>query len=181
MPFFAVVLGWNYSSRLEVTNATVECLSWYIVIHIVNIQVASRTHRCPRPTSNGMRKILYTVSGKVIKGVSYGRRLGYPTANLDRREYMRKKMAIPFGIYAGLAKTGAKTYSAGIIIGPIDVKGLPKIEAHLLDFSADIYGKRVELSLLEYVRPFETFSDEGVLKKQIAHDIRRIRAFVFRG
>ena len=126
-----------------------------------------------------MRKVLYTVNGKVIRGERRGKRLGFPTANLDRCEYARKKMAIPFGIYAGLAKTASKTYSAGIVIGPLDTKGLPKLEAHLLDFSGKLYGKKIELFLLEFLRPFFRFNDEDALKKQISEDVKKIRTILF--
>jgi len=111
--------------------------------------------------------------------MSYGKKLGFPTANLDRREYSRKKMDIPFGIYAGLAKTKTKTYSAGIVVGPRDTKGRVKLEAHLLDFSGDLYGQRIDLFLLEFLRPFRIYTDEDALKKQISEDVRNIRTLLF--
>ena len=127
-----------------------------------------------------MRKVLYTIRGKVIRGMNYGKYLGFPTANVDRRDYARKGIPIPLGIYAGLAKIAAKTYSAGIVIGPLDTKGLPKLEAHLLDFSDNLYGQRIELFLLEFLRPFHIFTDEETLKKQISKDVRKIRSILFK-
>ncbi len=44
------------------------------------------------------------ISGKVIYGDRYGKRLGFPTANLDRREYSRRKLKIRFGVYTGWAE-----------------------------------------------------------------------------
>jgi riboflavin kinase/FMN adenylyltransferase len=112
------------------------------------------------------------ITGKVIKGDQYGRKLGFPTANLDRREYNRKGMKIKFGVYAGTSSTGHK---AAIVIGPMDKKGLPKLEAHLLGFEGNLYGKKMSLTLIKYIRPFKKYKTEGELKKAIAADIKAIK------
>jgi riboflavin kinase/FMN adenylyltransferase len=144
---------------------------------------------------------MVTIVGRVIYGKKYGRKLGFPTANLDRRDYVRRKLKIKLGIYAGYAVIGEKTtfprpsphhfgYAQGdpeldrmgqegreherkaaIVIGPIDNRGLPKIEAHLLNFKGNLYGKKVILSLGKYIRSFREFKNEGELKKQIQKDI----------
>ncbi len=127
-----------------------------------------------------MQKALYTVSGKVIQGMQYGQRLGFPTANLDREEYQKNNMHIPFGVYAGIATVSGKekAYQAGIVIGPADESGLPKIEAHLLDFSADLYGEKLFLSLVCYLRPYSIFKSEDSLKRTIANDLEKVRAAI---
>src|SRR5580698_4080518 len=105
------------------------------------------------------------ISGKVIKGDQYGRRLGFPTANLDRRQYNRDKLKIKFGVYAGTSSTGHK---AAIVIGPLDKKGLPKLEAHLIGFKGNLYGKKLSITLIKYIRPFKKYNNEDELKKAIA-------------
>jgi riboflavin kinase/FMN adenylyltransferase len=124
-----------------------------------------------------MKKTLFTLRGKVVRGTRIGRKLGFPTANIDRREYVRKKLRIPFGVYAGIAviSGGKKAYPAGIVIGPLDKKGLPKIEAHLLDFSGTLYGKELCLSITRYLRRYKVFKSEASLKKAIAGDLKRVR------
>ena len=123
---------------------------------------------------------LYTLTGKVITGAGYGRRLGFPTANLDAEHYRNEKLDIPLGIYAGTAEILGirKTYRAGIVIGPLDAAGVPKIEAHLLDFSGDLYGKELHLSLLRFLRPFQKFDNESSLKSKIAADLLAVRKLV---
>lgn len=113
-----------------------------------------------------------------MPGAGYGRKLGFPTANLDRREYVRKGIRIPFGVYAGTATIAGirRVYRAGIVIGPMDKKGFPKIEAHLLDFSGALYGERVSLSLIRYLRPYREFKNADLLKRQIAEDLKKVRA-----
>lgn len=112
-----------------------------------------------------------------MRGRGYGRRLGFPTANLDRRQYARLKEKPALGIYAGIAKINNQTkeYRAAIIIGPSDKKCLPKIEAHLLNFSGTLYGKRLLLTLLNYLRPFLDFDSEVALKNQIRADLAQVR------
>lgn len=109
-----------------------------------------------------------TISGIVVKGDQYGRKLGFPTANLDRREYNRRGLKLKFGIYAGASSTGHK---AAIVIGPLDKKGLPKIEAHLIGFKGNLYGKKIVLELKKHLRPFKKFKNETDLKRAIKKDI----------
>ncbi len=117
------------------------------------------------------------ITGRVVRGAGYGKELGFPTANLDRRGYSHLKKKPRIGIYAGRAflpndHTG---YQAAIVIGPLDQKGLPKIEAHLLHFKGAIYGKRISLTLGAYLRSFKNFRTVAELKSQIRADLRATR------
>jgi len=120
---------------------------------------------------------MLSISGKVILGQKYGRVLGFPTANLDRREYLRKKLNIRFGVWAGKAIIGDKKYKAAIVIGPLDKSGLPKLEAHLLNFKGNLYGKKITISLHKYLRPFKKFKNINQLKKQIGLDVKKVKKY----
>lgn len=124
-----------------------------------------------------MLKKLFTLYGRVIRGARIGKRLGFPTANLDRKIDRKIKLRIHHGVYAGIAAIlpRNKTYRAGIVIGPLDKKGLPKIEAHLLNFSGNLYGKRIRLAATRYLRRYKFFKKEEALKKAIANDLKAIR------
>lgn len=122
------------------------------------------------------------ISGKVIKGEGYGRTLGFPTANLDRRSYSARRMKVRLGIYAGWAgvedrskKLEVRKYKAAIVIGPLDRNNLPKIEAHLLGFKGSLYGKSLSIYLGKYLRPFRKFKNVEILKGQIKKDIILIK------
>lgn len=116
------------------------------------------------------------ISGKVIRGEKIGRRLGFPTANLDRRSFARRRQRIKFGIWAGYARIASgKNWLAGIVIGPSDKAGLPKLEVHLIGFRGSLYGKRLSVSLNKYLRPFKKYSSEEKLIRQIKKDIRKIK------
>lgn len=123
---------------------------------------------------------MYTISGKVIRGAGYGQKMGYPTANLDRRQYLRLSKKPKYGIYAGIAKLQrtARKYKAAIIIGPKDKRGLPKIEAYLLGFTGVLYGEKLVLSFRKYLRPFMSFRNKHVLKGQILKDIQKVHEII---
>ena len=120
--------------------------------------------------------MLYRITGTVEHGEHLGRKLGYPTANLNRVEYVRQKMQVPFGVYAGTAMIEGDTteHKAAIVIGPLDVQGLPKIEAHLLGYRGDLYGKKLTLQLLHFIREFRKFESEEALIRQIGEDMKEI-------
>jgi FAD synthase len=116
------------------------------------------------------------IEGKVIKGDGYGRKLGFPTANLDRKQFLKDKMNFPLGIYAGVAFLHHinKIRKTAIVIGPLDKKGVPKIEAHILGFKGKLYGKKLTLYLYKFLRPFEVFKTERLLIAQIKKDVKRV-------
>jgi len=119
------------------------------------------------------------ISGKVIHGDNYGKTLGFPTANLDRKQYVREKLKIKFGIWSGWATimdSQTLQYRAAIVVGPYDKYKLPKIEAHLLDFRGSLYGKKIRIILYKYIRTFKKFKDEDSLKRQIQKDIMKINS-----
>ena len=122
------------------------------------------------------------ITGRVLHGDHYGRKLGFPTANLDRRDFVRRKTKVRLGVYSGVAVVGAdiirlpsKKWKAGIVIGPIDHRGLPKIEAHLIGFKGNLYGKKITIILGKFIRPFKKFKSEQDLKRQISKDIKLIK------
>lgn len=124
--------------------------------------------------------MLYAISGTVVRGDGYGRKLGFPTANLDPSPFRKEGFTISAGVYAGTARLagGKKAYKAGIVVGPVREGGAPKIEAYLLHFEGDLYGKELSLELQKFLRPFAEYGSEAELKEQIAKDVARVDCFV---
>ena len=117
-----------------------------------------------------------TVSGIVIHGDGFGKKLGYPTANIDRDEYQEKGLDLAYGVYAGVVTRGnGDQYMAGMVVGPEDSTGLPKLEAHLLDFDGDLYGERLVFEIGDFLRPFENYETIDEIKAAITTDIATIR------
>lgn len=117
------------------------------------------------------------ITGTVIHGDGYGRTIGFPTANLDHEQYVANHLNPTRGIYAGwvqIIDTGI-WHKAGIVIGPDDNEGIPRLEAHLLDYSGDLYGQQLLFELTTYIRAFETYPDETALRAAIAADIETIK------
>ncbi|MDC1205305.1 riboflavin kinase [Candidatus Pacebacteria bacterium] len=116
-------------------------------------------------------------SGQVIKGDGYGRIVGYPTVNIDRDDYLAQKLDLKHGIYAGFVtlETSQKNYLSGIVIGPFDTGGLPKLEAHLIDFSGDLYGEMVTFYIFKHIRPFKVYETKEALRVDIEKDITAIK------
>lgn len=106
----------------------------------------------------------YIISGKVVKGDSYGRKIGFPTMNLE----IETKELPAGGVYAGEVILDGKVYRAGIVINP-----KKKIDAHLLEYSGDTYGKKVTLKISKFLRKYKKFNTEEKLIIQIKKDLSK--------
>ena len=114
------------------------------------------------------------ISGKVVQGKGKGKKLGFPTINIELRE------KIDSGVYAGkvitreLGANGKRMrtnmWPAGIFIG----KNKKILEAYLIDFSGDLYGKEMSVTIREKMRDVMKFENDEKLKKQIKEDIELI-------
>jgi riboflavin kinase/FMN adenylyltransferase len=119
----------------------------------------------------------YSLSGCVIHGDARGRTMGFPTANLD---LTNSTFAIPkSGVYAGIVSTEGKRYEALVNVGSNPTFGANdmRLEAHLLDFDGDLYGKTITAELYSFVRGEKAFENVEALKKQIMADEKQIRNF----
>lgn len=115
------------------------------------------------------------VAGCVIHGRELGRRLGFPTANLR----LAADEGPRFGVYAVLARAAGagRWHAASASWGtrPHFDDGEPLLEVHLLDFSANLYGRVLEVEFIEKLRDEQVFSSTAALLEQIAADIRATR------
>jgi riboflavin kinase/FMN adenylyltransferase len=113
----------------------------------------------------------YSLAGRVIRGDALGRRLGFPTANLEADG----KALPPSGVYAVQANVASRAYRAVLNIGKRPTLGRPppelRVEAHLLDFDGDLYDRELELTFVEKLREERRFASLEELREQIARDI----------
>ena len=115
----------------------------------------------------------YELDGIVVAGDQRGGTLGYPTANLA----LDPQLVCPaFGIYAG----GALDHRAAVSIGTNPHYGGTerRIEPYLLDYSGDLYGKRLVVELWQRLRDEAVFETEEALIEQIGRDVDATRAAV---
>lgn len=119
----------------------------------------------------------YTVSGPVLRGAGLGRQLGYPTANVGADP----AKILPPGIFAARVRLGAESYDAVLSVGRRPtvntLGGRLILEAHLLDFSRMIYGRRLEVEFLRHLRPERRFASREALVEHIKADIAAARRF----
>ncbi|MBS1644541.1 MAG: bifunctional riboflavin kinase/FAD synthetase [Bacteroidetes bacterium] len=130
-------------------------------------------------TANQMLDRPYSLSGIVVKGEQLGRKLGYPTANLHPHSSLQLIPAI--GIYAAQVRVGSRLYNSAMSIGvrpTVAEHGALSIEAHLLDFSDDLYGMDIELLFHAYIRAEEKFNSLDALKAAIATDEQITRSML---
>jgi riboflavin kinase/FMN adenylyltransferase len=113
----------------------------------------------------------YALSGAVTRGDELGRKLGFPTANLD----VNGLLVPPAGVYAVHAYVNGTRHRAVANIGHRPTLQNPapelRVEAHLLNFTGDLYGQELELTFVEKLREERKFGSVEELRQQIARDI----------
>ena len=112
----------------------------------------------------------YSMSGIVQQGDQRGRTIGFPTINLGTPP--ARKLLPPAGVYAVIAQTPGGGYPAMMNLGarPTVADARQTVEAHLLDFSGDLYGAAVRLDLVAHLRPIRRFDGLPALMEQLALD-----------
>ena len=116
----------------------------------------------------------YAISGNVIEGRKVGRNLGFPTVNVA---IDNETLNLKSGVYQGATTIDNKTYKAIINYGARPTYSLDEklIEAHIIDFTGDLYGKKITLEFTDYLRDVIAFSSELDLKNQLKLDMQRVK------
>lgn len=111
----------------------------------------------------------YEVSGIVINGQKKGREIGFPTANIVPKYGIIKPK---YGVYKAMVKLSGERYPAIVNFGikPTLVNDQPLFEAHIFNFNQDIYGKKITIELLDFIRDEQKFASLEALKEQIKKD-----------
>ena len=117
----------------------------------------------------------YELSGKVVKGLKMGSKLGFPTANLK----LNYELYLPkFGVYGISCKVDNKSYEGILNIGitptVTDKKNI-KVEVHIFDFNKNIYDENLEVQINKFIREEIKFNSTVDLVKQINIDISTVK------
>ncbi|MEW4468537.1 bifunctional riboflavin kinase/FAD synthetase [Parasphingorhabdus sp. JC815] len=119
----------------------------------------------------------FAIEGPIIHGDKNGRKLGFPTANIDMGQYLRPQ----YGIYAvkgrlpdGRVVNGA----ANLGIRPSFDPPKELLEPHFFDLNEDLYGKTVEVELHHFLRAEKKFDDLDALIEQMDKDCERARSLL---
>ncbi len=116
------------------------------------------------------------LTGPVVHGRERGRKIGFPTANIQSRT----EILPPDGVYATrlMLDDGPHPSITNIGMRPTFAEPERTIEAHVFDFDRDLYDREVRLELIERIRPERKFDSGAALAAQIAADLKRARAIL---
>ncbi len=113
----------------------------------------------------------FHVDGVVIHNSHFGRTIGFPTANIEPPV---DQVALADGIYAAFCRVAGdeRVLPAVTYIGtrPTVNTGLRQIETNVLDFSEDLYGRRIRVEFIKRLRPDQTFSSLELMVEQLHRD-----------
>jgi len=114
------------------------------------------------------------LEGKVVPGEQRGRKMGFPTANLELPDYI---LLPSYGVYAAFAEVKGQQYQAIINVGvkPTFGSEKPTVEAYIFDYHEDLYQQNLQLRLVDKIRPERKFDGLDDLKEQITMDVREAR------
>ena len=127
--------------------------------------------------ANNILGYRYAVSGRVVGGKQLGRRMGYPTANVEVEE--PHKLIPPDGVYAVYVRVEGKKYGGMLNIGyrptvnhNVDHRSL---EVHIFDFNRDIYSEEIDIEFIDRERDEQKFTNIDELMAQLKRDEETIR------
>lgn len=121
-------------------------------------------------TANRLLGYEFFFEGTVIKGDQLGRRLGYPTANLQYTD--PEKIRLGHGVYAAYAEMDGKQFKGMLSIGsrPTLENSDERVEINIFSFDKEIYNQKIRVIVKKYLRPQEKYSSLEELKLQLAVD-----------
>lgn len=119
----------------------------------------------------------YSISGRVVRGDQLGRKLGFPTANVQMK-HNRAPLEGIFAVEVRGAAEGVVRGAASVGVRPtVKVQGAVVLEVYLFDFKEEIYGNHVRVDFLHKLREEQKYADLEVLKHQIALDVENAQKF----
>jgi riboflavin kinase/FMN adenylyltransferase len=115
----------------------------------------------------------YSIRGEVVRGAGRGRTLGFPTANVKTD----RPLGLPVGVYVCRLTVDGRQHQAVVNVGFRPTFGETElaVEAHVLDFTGDLYDERVTLTFVRRLREERKFPSVDALREQIALDVAAAR------
>lgn len=179
-----LVIGYDHHFGSDRTSTFEQYKTYGNRIGINVVQAAGYKEQDTNVSSSKIRKALndhdirtanlylghdYTISGTVIPGKQIGRTIQYPTANIAVNPL---KLLPAGGVYAAKTIIDNTAYRAMVNIGtrPTLSGTDTTIEAHILDFSQNLYNKDITIQFVDYIRPEQKFNSLEHLRQQLITD-----------
>jgi riboflavin kinase/FMN adenylyltransferase len=124
----------------------------------------------------------FEIEGRVRRGDARGRLLGFPTANMWLGDYQRPALGV-YAVRARVDESAEPPVLAGVAnlgLRPTFGGSEPRLEVHLFDFQGDLYGRRLRVELVDFLRPERKFDGIEALKAQIAADAQAAKTALAR-
>lgn len=186
-----LVIGYDYRFGKDAKGNVETLLDYFTVIEVPCIGDENGKYSTSRVFNsleqndlNDVNKVLgryYSIKGKVVKGLQNGQKIGFRTANLS----LTDNYYLPNGgVYACYAYVDNKQYLAMVNIGyhpSIDKLDERIVEAHLIDFNEDIYGKEITLDFVYFIRGEIHFLTLDQLKIQLDKDKNIVKRLLSNG
>tara|TARA_B100000886_G_scaffold263377_1_gene187966 strand:- start:155 stop:1087 length:933 start_codon:yes stop_codon:yes gene_type:complete len=126
-------------------------------------------------TANKYLNRLWSVEGVVKKGRQLGKKIGFPTCNIDMKDYVISKLGV-YAVKINLT-TDNKIYKgiANLGIRPTFNQKKILLEVNIFNFNKKIYGRRIRVEFVKFIRGEKKFENINNLKKQIKLDIKKAK------
>lgn len=115
----------------------------------------------------------YSILGTIVKGNQIGRTIGYPTVNIE--PIFTHKLIPGNGIYVVEVEIDGESFQAVANVGNrptvVENQVTPNVEAYILDFNRDVYGKSIKIRFKDFLREEKKFNSIEILKHQINLDV----------
>ncbi|WP_091141345.1 bifunctional riboflavin kinase/FAD synthetase [Flavobacterium caeni] len=168
-----IVFGQEYGFEVEQISAQeIDAVS------VSSTKIRNALHQGNIALANEYLGYPYPLNGTVVQGKQLGRTIGFPTANLHIAEDY--KLIPKIGVYVVQSQLEGRTVFGMMSIGtnPTVAGEHLTIETYFFDFDADLYGQKITLSLLEYLREEQKFESIDALKTAIANDQQKALGFL---
>ena len=122
----------------------------------------------------------YSMSGRVVRGDGLGRKLGFPTANIQIKHNRPPLTGIFVVELSGVREAPLRAVASLGVRPTVRQQGAPTLEAHIFDFDGDLYGRHVRVDFLRKLREEEKYADLATLTRQIALDVENAKNYFHR-
>jgi len=119
----------------------------------------------------------YSISGRVVRGDGLGRKLGFPTANVQMKHNRPPLTGIFAVTVAGAAGEPLRGVASLGVRPTIKAQGAPVLEVYLFDFDQNLYRRHLRIDFHHKLRDEEKYADLATLTRQIGRDVENAKAF----
>lgn len=164
----------EYGKTLGVEVVQLECFS-NGTEHISSSQIRKALQNGQIEEANKMLGYPYFFEGKVVDGFKVGRKIGFPTANLQLED--NNKLLPSSGVYAVKVSVNGEIYPGMMNIGKrptLNNGEQTSVEVHIIDFDKDLYNQRIEVQFISKIRNEKKFESIGELIAQLEKDKKTV-------